>query len=389
MRQGCATRLAFFVGCLCLFLAPLAARAALPPDVIQRIQLAAQESRSLDQRDLAMARSLNSSELAATVTRQSGRHASAAMSEAVVGSISEYPWLTGEIVATAVAAAPGLRDSIVSDSIKAFPAFAPTIAAAGGASAPAGYYAQTPTYYGQSGAYYGQAPALAYGYEQPAAPAYGQQAMAVGAPDVGGAFADGTGGGLVFANVLAGGASEFIRELGNRAIATSQTPSMSLEEREAHFRGLLREGFDVRFIGRFSLGAHWRRASREQQRDYLEVFSDYFLQVYSMRLGGYSGETITVVSERPTGTKDVVVRTRIGGPLGRSIEAEWRVRTTENRYRIIDVMVEGVSMVITQRSEFSAVIQRNGVEGLIAVLRAHTSKSRVPTRELPGTASRN
>ena len=382
MRQGCATRLAFFVGCLCLFLAPLAARAALPPDVVQRIQLAAQESRSLDQRDLAMTRSLNSSELAATVTRQSGRHASAAMSEAVVGSISEYPWLTSEIVATAVAAAPGLRDSIVSDSIKAFPAFAPTIAAAAGASAPAGYYAQTPTYYGQ-------APALAYSYEQPAAPAYGQQAMAVGAPDVGGAFADGTGGGLAFANVLAGGASEFIRELGNRAIATSKTPGMSLEEREAHFRGLLREGFDVRFIGRFSLGAHWRRASGEQQRDYLEVFSDYFLQVYSVWFGGNAGETITVVSERPAGTKDVVVRTRIGGPLGRSIEAEWRVRTTENRYRIIDVMVEGVSMVITQRSEFSAVIQRNGVEGLIAVLRAHTSKSRVPTRKLPVTASRN
>ncbi len=196
-------------------------------------------------------------------------------------------------------------------------------------------------------------------------------------------------GGLAFANVLAGGASEFIRELGNRAIATSQTPGMSLEEREAHFRGLLREGLDVRFIGRFVLGAHWRRASREQQRDYLEVFSDYVLQVYTMRLGGYAGETITVVSERPAGTKDVVVRTRIDRPSGPPIAAEWRVRTTENRYRIIDVMVEGVSMVITQRSVFSAVIQRNGLEGLIAVLRAHTSKLRAPTRKLPATASLN
>ncbi len=186
-------------------------------------------------------------------------------------------------------------------------------------------------------------------------------------------------GGLAFANVLAGGASEFIRELGNRAIATLQTPGMNLEEREAHFRGLLREGFDVRFIGRFVLGAHWRRASREQQRDYLELFSDYVLQVYSTRLEGYAGETITVISERPAGAKDVIVRTRIDRPSGPPIEADWRVRTTENRYRIIDVMVAGISMVITQRSEFSAVIQRNGLEGLIAVLRAHTSKLPVTT----------
>ena len=190
------------------------------------------------------------------------------------------------------------------------------------------------------------------------------------------------GGGLAVANVVGGGASEFIRELGNRAVATLQTPGMSLEEREAHFRGLLREGFDVRFIGRFVLGAHWRRASRDQQRDYLELFSNYILQVYSMRFGGYAGETITVISERPAGTKDVIVRTRIDRPSGPPIAAEWRVRTTGNRYRIIDVMVEGVSMVITQRSEFSAVIQRNGFEGLIAVLRARTSK-------LPVTASRN
>ena len=189
MRQGRARRMAIFAGCLCLLLAPMAARAALPPSVVQRIQLAAQESRSLDQRDLAMAQMLDSNELATTMARHSGRRASVAMSEAVVGSISEYPALAGEVVATAVAVAPELRDSIVSDAIKAFPAFAPTIAAAGGvpdAVPPAGYYAQTSVYYGQ---------APGYGYGQPAQPAYGQQAMAVGAPDIDADFAGGGAGG--------------------------------------------------------------------------------------------------------------------------------------------------------------------------------------------------
>ena len=94
-----------------------------------------------------MAQQLNSSELLTSVARSSGRHASAAMSAAVIGSISENPALAGEIVATAVAMAPEVRDSIVSDAIKAYPEFAPTIAAAA-AAAPADY-GQTPTYYAQ------------------------------------------------------------------------------------------------------------------------------------------------------------------------------------------------------------------------------------------------
>ncbi len=144
MRYARIMGAAFLALCLA---APLAAQATLPPDVTQRLQIAAYESRAFDQRDIAMAQQLNSGELLSSVARRSGRHASAAMSAAVIGSISENPALAGEIVATAVAVAPELRDSIVSDAIKAFPQFAPTIAAAA-ATAPADY-GQTPTYYAQ------------------------------------------------------------------------------------------------------------------------------------------------------------------------------------------------------------------------------------------------
>ena len=93
------------------------------------------------------------------------------------------------------------------------------------------------------------------------------------------------------------------------------------------------------------------------------------LRTYAERLGGYAGVTMAILSERPAGTKDVVVSTRIERPHGPSIAADWRVRTTGRRYRIIDVMVDGVSMAVTQRSEFAAVIQRRGLQGLIDDLR--------------------
>ena len=178
-----------------------------------------------------------------------------------------------------------------------------------------------------------------------------------------------------------GVASQFIRTLGDEAIATLRAPELPIEQREANFRVLLSRGFDMEFIGRFVLGQYWRTATPEQQADYLQAFNDYVLQVYSARLGGYAGETLTVVSERAAGEKDMMVNTRIDRPSGPPLEAQWRVRDTAGQPRIIDVMVAGVSMVVTQRDEFAAVVQRQKVAGLIDVLRARTNK-------LPASAAR-
>ena len=189
-------------------------------------------------------------------------------------------------------------------------------------------------------------------------------------------------GGFAEAAMQPGAASLFIRQLGDQAIAALRAPGASLEAREAQFRKLLSEGFDLAFIGRFVLGRHWRKATPEQRTDYMALFSEYVLQTYSSRLGGYAGETMAILSERPAGTKDMLVSTRIERPSGPPILANWRVRTSGERYRVIDIMVEGVSMVVTQRSEFAAVVQRHGLQGLIEVLRARTTK-------LPVTASAN
>jgi phospholipid transport system substrate-binding protein len=178
-----------------------------------------------------------------------------------------------------------------------------------------------------------------------------------------------------WAQALAPGtSSQFIKTLGDEAIATLRAPGMPLEQREANFRQLLARGFDMEFLGRFVLGQYWRTATPEQQAEYLQAFKEYVLQVYSARLGGYAGETLTVVSERAAGERDMVVNTRIDRPSGPPLEAQWRVRATQAGPRIIDVMVAGISMAATQRDEFAAVVQRQRVSGLIEVLRARTNK---------------
>lgn len=168
------------------------------------------------------------------------------------------------------------------------------------------------------------------------------------------------------------GAARFITWLAEQAIAVLRSDDGSLEQREIAFRRLLSQGFDVHFIGRFVLGKYWRQVSAEQQHDYIALFEEFLLKTYSRRLGGYAGESFAVTGARPAGRRDIIVETRIERPSGPPIKADWRVRMIDQHYKIIDVAVEGVSMAVTQRSEFAAVIQNHGMDGLLQALRMRT-----------------
>ncbi len=170
------------------------------------------------------------------------------------------------------------------------------------------------------------------------------------------------------------GASAFIADLASRAIVILQSSGDKIERREAEFRGLLSTGFDMSFIARFVLGKHWRKATPQQRADYQALFTEFLLKSYSRRMGGYAGETFTVADARPAGKKDIMVKTRIVQPGGPPIKADWRVRPKKGQYKIIDIMIEGVSMAVTQRSEFNAVVRQRGIHGLLKALRARTEK---------------
>ncbi len=163
---------------------------------------------------------------------------------------------------------------------------------------------------------------------------------------------------------------EFIASLGDRALQVLVVDSQSETEREDAFRELLSEGFDLRLIGRYALGRYWRRATAEQRSEYAKLFEDFIVETYVARLGEYSGETLSVVSSRPD-DQDTIVTSEIVREGRPPIRVDWRVRRGEGEPKIIDVVVEGVSMLLTQRDEFASVIQRSGgnVEGLLARLR--------------------
>jgi len=181
---------------------------------------------------------------------------------------------------------------------------------------------------------------------------------------------------IAAADVQAGPASEFMRAVSDDSIRILRSTNLTKEERDARFRALLEERFDMPFISRFALGRYWQTATMQQREAYTSTFTEYVLQIYSARLRDYAGETLRVISERQAGERDIVVNTRIERPSREPLEAQWRVRDVDGSLRIIDVVLAGVSMIVTQRDEFAAIVQRQNVDGLISAMRARAEELR-------------
>ncbi len=169
-------------------------------------------------------------------------------------------------------------------------------------------------------------------------------------------------------------ASNFIDQLSVTAFTLLRSKGLSLEQKEAKVRSLVSDSFDLPLIGKFVLGSSWRKATAAQRKEYLSLFRQFVIGTYSRRFGGYSGQRFQVVGTRPIGKNDILVTTKIARPSGPPIKAGWRVRSAGGRHKILDVMVAGTSMVITQRAEFRAVVRRQGVGGLIETLRMQVTK---------------
>lgn len=169
------------------------------------------------------------------------------------------------------------------------------------------------------------------------------------------------------------GAGEFIKGLGENAVEVLRDKEgTTFAQREAKFRALFVKGFDVDTISRFVLGRYWKTATKEQLAEYKSVFLDFLVHVYASRFDSYNGETFEVldVIDGPA-EKDTIVRTRILRPSGgEPVGVDYRVRKMNGEYKVVDVNVEGISMLHTHRVEFASVINRKGMDGFLADLHA-------------------
>jgi phospholipid transport system substrate-binding protein len=165
-------------------------------------------------------------------------------------------------------------------------------------------------------------------------------------------------------------ASTLIRSLDDQAIGIVRAKNLDDADRERSFRAMFVTSFDVPAIGRFVLGRYWHTASDAQKSEFLGLFEDMIVTTYSRRFTGHRGEPVAILGVRADGGS-AVVASAFAQQNRPATKVDWRVIKADSQLKIVDVVIEGVSMSLTQQQEFGAVIQRNGgrVDGLLTTMR--------------------
>jgi phospholipid transport system substrate-binding protein len=167
--------------------------------------------------------------------------------------------------------------------------------------------------------------------------------------------------------------SVFMSEMWKRAVEILGKKAPQTEKL-VRFRELFQANFDGPGIARFVLGRYWRSASQDEQQEFLRLFEDYVVFVYGTRFSSLNGETLKIRGNRAEDS-GVIVSTEMINPGGEApVKIDWRLVTDNGVFKINDVVIEGISMMVTQRSEFASVIQRHGgqVSGLLSLMREKT-----------------
>lgn len=164
------------------------------------------------------------------------------------------------------------------------------------------------------------------------------------------------------------GAEAFIESAGQRTVAILNASDSDDARRLQQMADLMFEVADLSLIARLVLGRHWRSATEAQRAAYLDAFRVYALDSLAYRfarLGG--GVSFKLLGRCVAEDRDARVGTEVKLPTRpEPVRIDWRTREADGGYRLVDVAIEGVSLVVSNRSEFDSVVSREGLDALIA-----------------------
>ena len=162
----------------------------------------------------------------------------------------------------------------------------------------------------------------------------------------------------------------FVEKLGKEVIETVSDEKLTDSQRRSNFRYLYLNAFDNFYISRFVLGRYWKRIDKSVKEEFIKTFNDYIVSTYAPKFKGWQGEFKAVdalIEKNFYNVKMDVINK--DGPVLKLI---WKIYLDKNKnFKILDVNIDGVSMLVTQRAEFMSVIKNNpdGVIGLIKAMK--------------------
>lgn len=167
-------------------------------------------------------------------------------------------------------------------------------------------------------------------------------------------------------------AERYMQNLGDQVVEILGSDSASSEATHERLRSLLESNFALTAMGKFALGKYWRGATPSEKSEFQNLFRLSVIDHYIHRFETHTNERFDVVGSRNEKDGAIVVSSDLMRPSGPPLRLDWRLYRTGGIFKVYDVLLDGISMSITQRSEYSSVIQKegHGVNGLNKVMQA-------------------
>lgn len=173
-------------------------------------------------------------------------------------------------------------------------------------------------------------------------------------------------------------AEKFIKDTTAEGVEQIINADIPQAEKDKRFHKLLDNALDLDFIGQFVLGRNWKTANPQQRDQFITTYRDLNILTWSKRFNEFEGKNFVFKGTTPSSSKgQIFVNTVVPMDQGEPAQVLWRVREKNGAYKIVDIIIEGVSLAQASRSEYTAFIKNNpgGLDALISDLKNKLKKA--------------
>jgi phospholipid transport system substrate-binding protein len=170
-------------------------------------------------------------------------------------------------------------------------------------------------------------------------------------------------------------AQHFVEGVSNQALSVVQTEALSDGEKFKKLSDLFAASVDTNWMGRFALGLHWRNFNTPQKQEYLTLYQEFLLYSYVPKFREYNNQNINIKKVSSNNAHEYTIQTEITSPEGKVYRVDYRIhKDPQGKYKIFDVIGEGVSLITTQRSDFSSLLADKGADYFTSRLKERISQ---------------
>lgn len=163
----------------------------------------------------------------------------------------------------------------------------------------------------------------------------------------------------------------FFQKTTKLVISIIQDNDLKENQKADKLKELFEQSVDIKWMARFAIAKYWNRMTDKQKNDYLDTYHGYVIALYVPKFREYNNNSVTINSIKAMERNQYMVSTQIISANNKSYDVGYRCKQyDDSTIKIIDIQGENISLINSQRSEFSSIIEKDGVDYLISIIKS-------------------